>query len=75
MVLGNEILGTVHVIHSAALTHVVSCTSMLTCPNSWVALGVKVLQTVDAVHSMHPDTCGQFHRNAGTAKPLGGVED
>ena len=64
-----------HVIHSAALTDVVSCTRILTCPISWAALGIEVLQTVDVVHSTHPDTCGQFHRNAGTDKPLNGVRD
>ena len=75
MVLGIEILQTVHVIHSAALAPVVSCTIMLTCTNSWVALGIEVLQTVHIIDSMHPDICGKFHKNAGTDRLLGGVGD
>ena len=75
MVFGIEILQNVHVVHSAALTHVASCTRMLTYPNSWVALGIEVLTTVHVVHSTPPDTCGQFHKNAGTTRSLGGVGD
>ena len=66
---------TAHVVNSVALTDVVGCTAMLTCPISLVALGIELLQTVDVLHSTHPDTCEQFHRNAGTDKPLGGVRD
>ena len=75
MVLGIEILETDCVVHSAALTHMVSCTRMITCPNSWIALGIEVIQTVQVVPSTPPGTCEQFHKNAGMDRLLGGIEN
>ena len=70
VVLRIEILWTVHVVHSAALTDVVSCTRMIICPNSVGYWGLRSckLSTLSTVHTLtHVDS---FTRTLAQTNPL-----